>query len=149
MEEYDIETAKRVINLLKNNPRGLDISEISRELKISRNTAIKVLERLLIEKRIDYVSKGPAKIFFLLGESKFVGRIDLSDTEKIWIDVIYPMDEKYGEKLIRLNQTKLDYLSRSSSKFRSVGAIIIDKKNMVNLVRLLRDIAKNEFGLEI
>lgn len=149
MEEYDIETAKRIINLLKNNPRGLDISEISRELKISRNTAIKVLERLLIEKRIDYVSKGPAKIFFLLGESKFVGRIDLSDTEKIWIDVIYPMDEKYGEKLIRLNQTKLDYLSRSSSKFRSVGAIIIDKKNMVNLVRLLRDIAKNEFGLEI
>ncbi|MEM5811488.1 MAG: hypothetical protein QW641_01060 [Candidatus Aenigmatarchaeota archaeon] len=149
MEEYDIETAKRVISLLKNNPRGLDISEISRELKISRNTAIKVLERLLIEKRVDYVSKGPAKIFFLLGESKFVGRIDLSDTEKIWIDVIYPLDEKYGEKLIRLNQTKLDYLSRSSSKFRSVGAILIDKKNIVNIIRLLRDIAKDEFGLEI
>ncbi|MCS7123386.1 MAG: hypothetical protein RMJ17_02325 [Candidatus Aenigmarchaeota archaeon] len=149
MEWYDIESAKKVVELLKKNPRGLDISEVSKELKLSRNTVVKILERLLIEKRVDYTSKGPAKVFYLTGEPKFVGRIDLSDIEKIWIDVLYPLDEKYGEKLIRLNQTKLDYLSRSSSKFRSVGAIVINRNNIINLIRLLRDVAKNEFGVEV
>lgn len=149
MIDYDIASAKKIIELLEKNPRGMTIKEISDNLKLNRHTVTKILERLLIEKRVDYDAKGPAKIFYITGKPRLAGRIDISDVEKIWIDIVEPIDEKYGEKFIRLNQTKPDFLTRSSSKFRSVGAISVKKNQLINLIRLLRDIAKNEFGIEI
>ena len=144
--EYDIENAKKILELLEENPRGLTIAEISQKLKLNRNTVTKILDRLLIEKRVDYDAKGPAKIFYFTGKSKFAGRLDISDVEKIWIDIVEPV---YGEKFIRLNQTKPDYLTRSTTKFRSVGAITIKKSQITNFLRILRDIAKNEFEVDV
>jgi len=144
--DYDIENAKRILELLEKTPRGLTIAEISSILKLNRHTVTKIIERLLIEKRVDYEPKGVAKVFYSTGKLKFVGRIDISNQEKIWIDIIEP---QYGEKKIRLNQTKPDYLTRSSDKFRSVGAVAIEKKDLMNLIRILRDVARKEFNLDI
>ncbi|MCS7135261.1 MAG: hypothetical protein NZ893_02375, partial [Candidatus Aenigmarchaeota archaeon] len=65
-----------------------------------------------------------------------------------WIDIFKPYysDE---EEIVRINQTKHDNLARTSSKYRSVGAIAIKKKSLVSLIRLLRDVAKEDFGLDI
>lgn len=147
--EYDTENAKRILNLLNNSIRGMTVAEIARLLKLNRHTVTKLCERMLIEKKINYDEKGPAKIYYSVGPSKFVGRIDLSQTEKLWIDVFkqprYPGEEPF----VRVNQTKHDNLIRASSKFRSVGAIAIKKSQLVNFIRILRDVARKEFGLKV
>jgi len=147
-EEYDTENTHRVLETLKKNTRGLTITDVATELSLNRHTITKILDRLLIEKRVDYDEKGPAKIFFSTGTSKFVGRVDQGKFDKLWIDVFQPKYEN-EEVFIRINQTKHDHLIRSSSKFRTVGAISIKKKNVINLIRILKDVARDELGLKI
>jgi predicted ArsR family transcriptional regulator len=142
--EYDTKNAKRVLYCLEKSERGLTISDIAQDLGLNRHTVTKLLERMLIEKKANYDEKGPAKIFYSTGKSKFVGRLDQGKFDKIWIDVMKP---KYlGEEVsLRLNQTKHDHLIRATSKFRSVGAISIKKSQLVNLIRILRDVARKKF----
>ncbi len=146
--EYDTKNTKRVIKTLNESVRGLTITDIAYQLKLNRHTITKILNRLLIEKKVDYDEKGPAKIFYSTGKSKFVGRVDQGKFDKLWIDVFKP---KYpGEQeSVRINQTKHDHLIRASSKFRSVGAISVKRRNLITLIRLLKDIARDEFNLKI
>ncbi|MEM4368037.1 MAG: helix-turn-helix domain-containing protein [Candidatus Aenigmatarchaeota archaeon] len=146
--EYDTKNTFKIIDLLKNNIRGLTITEIADKLNLNRHTVTKILEKLLIEKRVNYEEKGAAKIFYYVGEGKFVGKIDQGKQDTLWIDIFKPYyaDE---EEIIRINQTKHDNLIRASSKYRSVGAIAIKKKSLVNLIRLLRDVAKEDLRLDI
>ncbi|MEM5800902.1 MAG: winged helix-turn-helix transcriptional regulator [Candidatus Aenigmatarchaeota archaeon] len=145
--EYDTKNAQKIFELLEKNPRGLTISEISRELRLNRHTVTKLLERMLIEKKVNYEEKGPAKIFYSVGTSKFVGRID-QEKDTLWFNVFKP---KYPgeEEFLRINQTKHDYLIRSSTKFKSVGAVAIKKSSLVSVIKLLKEVAKREFGLEV
>jgi len=146
--EYDTKNTKKVIVTLKNSVRGMTITDIAYQLKLNRHTITKILDKLLIEKKTNYDEKGPAKIFYWSGTSKFVGRVNQGKFDNLWIDVFKP---KYpGEdRFIRINQTKHDHLIRASSKFRSVGAIAIKRKNVINLIRLLKDIARDELKLKV
>jgi len=146
--EYDTKNTKRVLETLKKSVRGLTITDIAQQLKLNRHTITKILDRLLIEKKTNYDEKGPAKIFYYSGTSKFVGRVDQGKFDTLWIDVFKP---KYpGEQaFLRINQTKHDHLIRASSKFRSVGAIAIKKRNVINLIRILKDVARDELHLKV
>lgn len=146
--EYDTKNTKRVLEVLRKSIRGLTITDIAQILKLNRHTITKILDRLLIEKKVNYDEKGPAKIFYSSGSSKFVGRVDQGKFETLWIDVFKP---KYPgeEEFVRINQTKHDNLIRASSKFRSVGAIAIKKRNLINLIRILKDVARDELKLKI
>ncbi len=139
--EYDTKNAKRIIKLLKERPRGLTISEISRLLELNRHTVTKILERLLIEKKVDFEEKGPSKIFFWVGKSKFIGRIDQSKNDKIWIDLFEPIYPE--EKFIRINQTRHDSMARTKSKFISVGAVAIKVSKIPELIKILKNIKKD------
>jgi hypothetical protein len=146
--EYDTKNAQRIFELLEKSPRGLTISDIARELKLNRHTVTKLLERMLIEKKVNYDEKGPAKIFYSQGTSKFVGRIDQERWDTLWFNVFKP---KYPgeEEFLRINQTKHDFLIRSSSKFKSIGAVAIKKSNLASVIKLLKEVAKKEFGIEV
>jgi len=146
--EYDTKNTKKVLETLKKSVRGLTITDIAQQLKLNRHTITKILDRLLIEKKTNYDEKGPAKIFYYSGTSKFVGRVDQGKFDTLWIDVFKP---KYpGEQaFLRINQTKHDHLIRASSKFRSVGAIAIKKRNVINLIRILKDVARDELHLKV
>ena len=147
--EYDTENAKKIKKLLDNSMRGLTIVDMANMLHLNRHTITKLCERMLIEKKINYDEKGPAKIYYSVGPSKYVGRIDLSPTEKLWIDVFKQPKYPGEEPFVRINQTKHDNLIRASSKFKSVGAIAIKKSQLINLIRILRDVARKEFGLNV
>jgi len=122
------------------------ITSINEETK--NKVEQKDVEKLLIEKRVNYDEKGAAKIFYFTGESKFVGKIDQGKQDTLWIDIFKP--HYLGEEeIVRINQTKHDNLIRSSSKYRSVGAIAVKKKSIVNLIRLLRDVAKEDLKLNV
>jgi len=147
-EEYDTENSHRVSEILNKNTRGLTITDIASELNLNRHTITKILDRMLIEKRVNYDEKGPAKIFYSTGTSRFIGRIDQGKFDKLWVDVFKPKYEG-EETFIRINQTKHDHLIRSSSKFRTVGAISVNKKNVINFIRILKDVARDELNLNI
>jgi len=143
--EYDTKNARKIVNLLRNNPRGLTIGEIANFLNLNRHTVAKILERLLIEKRVDYEEKGPAKIFYSVGSGKFIAKID-QGKDTIWIDVFRPT---FSEEFVRLNQTKRDSLIRASSKYRSIGSIAIKKNYLREIIRILKKVAKEEFDMEV
>ena len=146
--EYDTKNTKKVIETLNKSIRGMTITDVAHELKLNRHTITKILDKLLIEKKVNYDEKGPAKIFYSSGKGKFVGRVDQGKFETLWIDTFKPkyIDE---DEFLRINQTKHDHLIRASSKFRSVGAIAIKKRNIINLIRILKDVARDEFKLNV
>jgi len=146
--EYDTKNTKKIIETLNKSVRGMTITDIAHELKLNRHTITKIVDKLLIEKKANYDEKGPAKIFYSSGTGKFVGRVDQGKLDTLWIDVFKP---KYveEEEFIRINQTKHDHLIRASSKFRSVGAIAIKKRNIINLIRILKDVARDELNLKV
>ncbi len=147
--EYDTKNARRILDVLNQSVRGMTIVDIANELNLNRHTVTKLCERMLIEKKINYDEKGPAKIYYSIGPSKFVGRIDLSNVEKLWIDVFKQPRYLGEEEFLRINQTKHDHLIRASSKFKSVGAVSVKKSQLINLIRILRDTARKEFGLSV
>ncbi len=55
----------RVKELLRSNPRGMTITEMSREIKINRNSVAKYLDVLLISGQVEMKQLGPAKLFYL------------------------------------------------------------------------------------
>ena len=147
--EYDTKNARGILKVLNESIRGMTIHDIAKKLDLNRHTVTKLCERMLMEKKINYDEKGPAKIYYSIGPSKFVGRLDQGDMDKIWVDVFKQPKYEGEDEFVRLNQTKHDHLIRASSKFKSVGAVAIKKKQLVNLIRILRDVARNEFGLSV
>jgi len=146
--EYDTKNTKKVIEILKGSVRGLTITDVAQQLKLNRHTITKILDKLLIEKKANYDEKGPAKIFYSSGKGRFVGRVDQGKFDTLWIDVFTPAYSEEDE-FVRINQTKHDHLIRASSKFRSVGAIAIKKRNVINLIRILKDVARDELNLKV
>jgi len=55
----------RVKEFLRSNPRGMTITEMSREIKINRNSVAKYLDVLLISGQVEMKQLGPAKLFYL------------------------------------------------------------------------------------
>lgn len=140
--EYDSESTQKVLGCLEESVRGMTIADIANKLGLNRHTVTKILDRLLIEKKVDYEEKGLTKIFYSTGKSKFIGKINQGKDNDIWIDIFKP---KYGEEeYVRLNQTKHDYLIRSSSKFRSVGAVSVKKSKVDELIKFLKEKVKKE-----
>ena len=146
--EYDTENARRIFELLEKSVRGMTINEIAQELGLNRHTVTKLLERMLIEKKVNYDERGPAKVYYSVGPSKFVGKVEQGKWDTLWFNVFKP---KYPgeEEFVRINQTKHDYLIRSSSKFKSIGAVAIKRSSLINVIRILRDVARKEFGLDV
>ncbi len=56
---------ERIWDLLKTNPKGLTIEEVSKILSLSRATTAKYLNMLVIAGKADMRTLGPAKLFYL------------------------------------------------------------------------------------
>ena len=125
---------KKVLDLLKESPRGLTISEISNILNLNRHTVRKILERLLIEKKVNYEEKGPAKIFYFVGEVEEIAKIDLGNEGYISIDKIKSFDKEF----IRISQLKKDSLIREKNKFRIIGSVAISKEKLKELLEIIQ-----------
>ncbi len=63
MESYQEELAQ-IKTILKNNPKGMTVSDIAREININRNSVAKYLDILLISGHVEMLTFGPAKVFF-------------------------------------------------------------------------------------
>ena len=63
METYQKELSQ-IKTILKNNPKGMTVTDIAHEIRINRNSVAKYLDILLISGQAEMVTFGPAKVFF-------------------------------------------------------------------------------------
>jgi PAS domain S-box-containing protein len=63
VESYQ-EELTQIKTILKNNPKGMTVSDISREININRNSVAKYLDILRISGHVEMLTFGPAKVFF-------------------------------------------------------------------------------------
>jgi len=97
------EEIKRITDLLSQNPAGLTIEQVSRQLTINRTTAAKYLNILIASGQIRKRNLGPAKIFTLSP------RPPMSNFLNLWQDGIVLLN---GELLIQqINDPLLTLLS--------------------------------------
>ena len=63
VETYQKELSQ-IKTILKNNPKGMTVTDIAHAIQINRNSVAKYLDILLISGQADMVTFGPAKVFF-------------------------------------------------------------------------------------
>jgi PAS domain S-box-containing protein len=98
VESYQKELA-RIRTILKKNPKGMTVTDISREIDINRNSVAKYLDILLISGHAEMITFGPAKVFF---PSR---RIPLSAMLNFTLDYILLLDKDL--KCIQMNENLL------------------------------------------
>ena len=70
---------QRIISLLRNNPRGLSIREISDLIEMNRNSVSGVLNILLIAGYVEERELGPARVFYLSNKVPISSMLNISD----------------------------------------------------------------------
>jgi PAS domain S-box-containing protein len=102
-----------ILNLLKINPKGLTISDVSRKLCISRNSVAKYLEILAAEGKIEARNFGPSKVYSV------VHRIPLSAFLCFTKNMILVLDKDFNilqandQYLALLGWTKKELLGKN------------------------------------
>jgi len=101
VEAYQKELTE-IKTILKNNPKGMTVTDIAREININRNSVAKYLDILLISGHAEMLTFGPAKVFF---PSR---RIPLSTVLNFISDCVLVVDADL--KIILINDTFLSFL---------------------------------------
>jgi PAS domain-containing protein len=115
MDSYqeEIQIIKKILN---NNPKGMTVTDISRKIKINRNSVAKYLDIMRISGHVDMVNFGPAKVFF---PSK---RIPILDMLNYTSDFILVFDNNL--KITMINNSFLEFLKTERESF--IGQHIVD-----------------------
>jgi len=135
VESYQTELAT-VKNILKENPRGMTISDISRKIKINRNSVAKYLDILLVSGHAELVAFGPAKVFF---PSK---RVPISTILNFISDIIIVIDKdlkivQVNKNFLSISDLQIEYVIGSKINnlfkiFLKIPDLIPNIKNALN-----------------
>ena len=101
MDSYQQEIAL-IKEVLKENPKGMTVTDISRKIKINRNSVAKYLDIMRISGHVEMITFGPAKVFF---PSR---RIPISDILNYTSDYILVFDKDL--KITMINDAFLDFI---------------------------------------
>jgi len=102
MEQYQKELT-HIQNILKDNPKGMSVTEIAKTINVNRNSVAKYLDVLLITGRVEMKTVGPAKIYFLSNRVPISAMLDFSS------DSILVFDSDL--KIIQVNENFLEFMS--------------------------------------
>ena len=80
------EQLTKITKALKDNTKGMTVTEIAKEINLNRNSVAKYLEVLLISGHLEMRSYGPAKVFFLSQRVPMSALIDFSSDYIIILD---------------------------------------------------------------
>jgi PAS domain S-box-containing protein len=104
---FDRDKITRIKTLLKFNPKGLTITEISQKLKLSRISVSKYLDILLISGQVEMKMYGVAKAFFLSA------RVPISAMLSFSSDFILILDSNL--QILQINDNFLNFLGVEKS----------------------------------
>lgn len=85
MDSYAEELSK-VIETLKENPRGLSVTDIAAHISVNRNTVSRYLDMLRISGQVDMKTYGKAKVFFISQRAPISAMINFSSDMVAVID---------------------------------------------------------------
>ncbi len=105
--DIDREGLSRIKELLKNNPRGMNVTEIAREIGMNRLSVAKYLEMLVISGHLDVKAFGPSKVYFLSQRLPISAMLSLSS------DFIVILDKDL--RIINVNDKFLEFTNSKRS----------------------------------
>jgi len=144
MDTYQKEIAL-IQKVLKENPKGMTVTDISRKIKINRNSVAKYLDVMRISGLVDMITFGPAKVFF---PSKRVPIIDLLNYTSDYI-LVFDSDMK----ITMINDSFLGFLkvNRENIIGRSINDTILKhfEDNAELIVGIKEALEGNNFKQEI
>jgi PAS domain S-box-containing protein len=100
--QQEITLIKKVLN---ENPKGMTVTDISRKIKINRNSVAKYLDIMRISGHVEMITFGPAKVFF---PSRRVPILDLLNYTS---DYILVFDSKL--RITMVNDSFLNFMKIS------------------------------------
>jgi len=89
-------------SILKENPKGMTVTDISRKIKINRNSVAKYLDIMRISGLVDMITFGPAKVYFP------TRRVPINDMLNYTSDYILIFDSNM--KITMINDSFLNFL---------------------------------------
>ena len=110
----DEDEIAKIKELLKNEPRGMSIRQITDELPVNRNLVAKFLDMLLVSGQVEMRTVGMAKMYYLSHRVPISAMMDASS------DFIVVLDENL--RIIRVNDNFLEF--SSSSREEIIGKTI-------------------------
>jgi PAS domain S-box-containing protein len=144
MDGYKQEIAL-IKEVLKQNPKGMTVTDISRKIKVNRNSVAKYLDIMRISGHVEMLTFGPAKVFF---PSR---RIPISNLLNFTSDYIIVMDSdmkitlvndtflgfigEKRDKLLgeKLAETKIDFFNENGEITQAIEEAINGKETSFNL----------------
>jgi len=109
----EIEVIKKI---LRKNPKGMTVTDISRKIKINRNSVAKYLDIMRISGQVEMITFGPAKVFF---PSR---RVPINDMLNYTSDYIIIFDADL--KITMINNSFLRFLNTNRQNI--IGEAIND-----------------------
>lgn len=108
---------EKVLEYLKNNPRGKTTTELNKELKISRKTIEKHLQLLIFENEAYMKQFGPTRAYYPNKRLHYIDFKKISLNNKtFWFDI---MENEYGKYLLIQEKRKED------GEYSTKGSILI------------------------
>lgn len=126
----------RLLNFLKNKPKGLTTTEVMKATKISRKTLEKHLQLLTSENEIYMKQFGPTRVYY---PNNRVHHIDFEKLQlknkTIWFDIL---ENEFGRFLLIQEKKKDD------GKWVTKGSVLIPIESGEEFVRALNKILNSE-----
>ena len=112
--KMDRKALSRIKEVLKVNPRGMNVTEVAGEIKMNRQSVAKYLEMLVISGHVDVRSFGPSKVYYLSQRMPISAMLSLS------FDFIILLDKQL--KVLNVNDRFLEFsgISRDDILYKSV-----------------------------
>ncbi len=120
--EISRETFARIREALKANPRGMNVTEVSRELGMNRLTAAKYLDMLVVSGQADVRKFGPSKVYYPSSRLPVSAMLSLSS------DFVVILDSRL--RVINANDGFLEFfgISRDDILYRGIKDFLYSLK---------------------
>lgn len=105
-----------ILTLLRENPRGMSVTEIADATHLNRNTIARYMDNLLVSGRVEMRTFGKAKVFFLSKRVPVSAMLNLSSEMVLLIDA--------DLKVIQANEPLISFLSADAEEI--VGKYVYD-----------------------
>lgn len=134
----------QIKSILKNNPKGMSVTDISHKLKMNRNSVAKYLDILSISGQVEMRTFGPAKVYFLSQ------RVPLGAMLNHTAEFILVLDSEL--RVIQINDRFLEFLREDRDYYlgktlEETAMPIVSEQAILD--KILETFTKKEVKLEV
>lgn len=135
----ETEEIRSIREILKNNPRGMSITDISRELNLNRNSVAKYVNMLLVAGQAEMKTHAAAKVYFLSQRVPLSAMLDFSTDSIVIINSELNIVQANDNFLTLANSRPDDIFGRS---LKELGfPVFSDETILSNLKDAIRGVA--------